>query len=40
MLEAAVDVFRTGPYDWHRVETGLEDVFIHLMEHSSDNFAS
>ena len=40
MLEAVVAAFRTGPYDWHRVETGLEDVFIHLMEHSSDNFAS
>lgn len=39
-LEAAVDAFRTGPYEWHRVETGLEDVFIHLMERSSDNFAS
>lgn len=39
-LEAALAAFRTGPYEWHRVDTGLEDVFIHLMEHSSDNFAS
>lgn len=40
MLEAAVATFRSGPYEWHQVDTGLEDVFIHLMEHSSDNFAS
>ncbi|MDH4303838.1 MAG: ABC transporter ATP-binding protein [Nitrospira sp.] len=39
-LEAAVAAFRTGPYEWHRVDTGLEDVFIHLMQHSSDNVAS
>jgi ABC-2 type transport system ATP-binding protein len=39
-LEAAVKAFRTNPYEWHRVDTGLEDVFIHLMEHSPDNFAS
>jgi ABC-2 type transport system ATP-binding protein len=39
-LEAAVTAFRAGPYEWQRVDTGLEDVFIHLMEQSSDNFAS
>ena len=39
-LEAALAAFRTSPYVWHRVDTGLEDVFIHLMEQSSDNFAS
>lgn len=39
-LEATVAAFRTSPYEWHRVDTGLEDVFIHLMEQSSDNFAS
>jgi ABC-2 type transport system ATP-binding protein len=39
-LEAAVAAFRAGPYEWQRVDTGLEDVFIHLMEQSSDNFAS
>lgn len=39
-LDAAVAAFRTGPYEWQRVDTGLEDVFIHLMEHSLDNFAS
>lgn len=39
-LETALAAFRTGPYVWHRVDTGLEDVFIHLMEQSSDNFVS
>jgi len=39
-LEAAVAAFRTSPYEWHRVDTGLEDVFIHLMQRSPDNFAS
>ncbi|HBH79168.1 MAG TPA: multidrug ABC transporter ATP-binding protein, partial [Nitrospira sp.] len=39
-LETALAAFRTGPYVWHRVDTGLEDVFIHLMEQSSDKFAS
>lgn len=38
-LEAAVRPFRTPPYEWHRVDTGLEDVFIHLMHQSSDNVA-
>ncbi len=40
MLDAVVTLFRTGLYEWHRVNTGLEDVFIHLMEHSSDRVAS
>lgn len=40
LLEAVVAAFRTRPYEWHRVDTGLEDVFIHLMEHSSNNVAS
>jgi ABC-2 type transport system ATP-binding protein len=39
-LEATVAAFCTSPYEWHQVDTGLEDVFIHLMEHSSDKFAS
>jgi ABC-2 type transport system ATP-binding protein len=39
MLEAAVAAFRTGPYEWHQVDTGLEDVFIHLMDHASENVA-
>ncbi len=38
-LEAAIAPFRRTPYEWHRVGTGLEDVFIHLMHRSSDNVA-
>ncbi len=30
-LERAIAPFRTAPYSWQRVESGLEDVFIHLM---------
>jgi len=30
-LERAIAPFRTGPYEWRRIESGLEDVFIHLM---------
>jgi ABC-2 type transport system ATP-binding protein len=33
-LEAAIEPFRTGPYHWERIETGLEEVFIHLMRRS------
>ena len=39
-LEAAIAPFRRGPYEWHRVDSGLEEVFIHLMNHASDNFSS
>jgi ABC-2 type transport system ATP-binding protein len=39
-LATTVASFRTGPYEWQPVGTGLEDVFIHLMHRSSDNFAS
>jgi ABC-2 type transport system ATP-binding protein len=30
-LEQAIAPFRTPEYRWRRVESGLEDVFIHLM---------
>jgi ABC-2 type transport system ATP-binding protein len=30
-LERAIAAFRTGPYEWRRIDSGLEDVFIHLM---------
>jgi len=33
-LEAAIAPFRHPPYSWQRIETGLEDVFIHLMDRS------
>jgi len=38
-LEAAIAPFRTPGYEWKRVRSGLEDVFIHLMESSTDNFS-
>ncbi len=39
-LEQAISPFRTDPYEWHQVESGLEDVFIHLMDKSKDNSSS
>ena len=36
-LERAISPFRTDQYEWHQVESGLEDVFIHLMDKSKDN---
>jgi ABC-2 type transport system ATP-binding protein len=35
-LEQAIAPFRTEGYTWRRIESGLEDVFIHLMDRSSD----
>lgn len=37
LLERTLAPLRTAPYEWHRVEAGLEDVFIHLMERSQEN---
>ncbi len=37
-LEAAVAPFRKAPLVWTEVEPTLEDVFIHLMNRSTDNF--
>jgi ABC-2 type transport system ATP-binding protein len=31
-LESAIAPFRSPPYDWHPAESGLEDIFIHLMD--------
>src|SRR6266581_6948899 len=31
-LEEAIAPFRTDKYEWDQVESGLEDVFIHLMD--------
>jgi ABC-2 type transport system ATP-binding protein len=33
-LEEAIAPFRAAPYEWRRIESGLEDVFIHLMDRS------
>ncbi len=37
-LEAAIAPFRRPPVRWTEVEPTLEDVFIHLMNQSKDNF--
>lgn len=39
-LEATVSAFRAVPYEWQRVHTSLEDVFIHLMHQSSNEVIS
>jgi ABC-2 type transport system ATP-binding protein len=39
-LEQAIGPFRTEQYEWHQIESGLEDVFIHLMEKSKDGASS
>jgi ABC-2 type transport system ATP-binding protein len=38
-LERAIAPLRTPEHEWKRINSGLEDVFIHLMEHSKDNFS-
>jgi ABC-2 type transport system ATP-binding protein len=37
-LEQAIAPFRDGTHQWRRVAPDLEDVFIHLMDESPDNF--
>jgi ABC-2 type transport system ATP-binding protein len=39
-LERAIAPFRVPPFEWTPVRSGLEDVFIHLMEKSRDNFGA
>ncbi len=39
-LEQAIAPFRREPYQWQQIPSGLEDVFIHLMENSKDNYSS
>ena len=34
-LERAIEPFRTSDYRWQQIESGLEDVFIHLMDSAS-----
>lgn len=38
-LEKAIEPYRKNGWEWQQIRPGLEDVFIHLMEHSKDNFA-
>jgi ABC-2 type transport system ATP-binding protein len=37
-LDRAIAPFRRAPYEWEPIRVGLEDVFIHLMDKSKDNF--
>jgi ABC-2 type transport system ATP-binding protein len=37
-LERAIAPYRIQPYVWTQVPSGLEDIFIHLMDSSQDNF--
>src|SRR6266581_4368204 len=39
-LEHAIEPFRTNQYEWHEVESGLEEVFIHLMDRSQGDSSS
>lgn len=36
-LDQAIAPFRTSEYQWRQIDSGLEDVFIHLMDQSPDN---
>jgi len=36
-LEQGIAPLRTQQYQWQQVDSGLEDVFIHLMDKSRDN---
>ncbi len=38
-LERAIAPFRTGHHSWQQIHPGLEDVFIHLMGSSKDNYS-
>ncbi|MFI5296118.1 MAG: ABC transporter ATP-binding protein [Thermodesulfovibrionales bacterium] len=39
-LEEAIAPFRTNQYEWQRIASGLEDVFIHLMDRSKSPVSS
>ena len=39
-LEAALRPFRIPPYEWRRLDSGLEEVFIHLMNQTRDGYTS
>ena len=39
-LERAIAPFRVEPHEWHRIETGLEDVFIQLMDRAPNGVSS
>jgi len=37
-LRETIQPFMTAEYQWHLIGSGLEDVFISLMETAPDNF--
>jgi ABC-2 type transport system ATP-binding protein len=39
-LEEAIAPFRTDQYEWRRIDSGLEDVFIHLIDRSQQAYSS
>ena len=39
-LEQAIAPLRTPPYEWRRIDSGLEDVFIHFMDRPGDSLSS
>ena len=39
-LRASISAWMTGAYRWEKIDSGLEDVFISLMETAKDNFAN
>ena len=39
-LEEALRPFRIPPYEWRRLDSGLEEVFIHLMNQTRDGYTS
>ena len=39
-LERAIATFRTEHHRWRRIQAGIEDVFIHLMERSGGGTSS
>lgn len=39
-LEASIKPFQKEGYEWHKITSGLEDVFIHLMDKSKDNYSA
>ena len=38
-LRASISPWMTGAYRWEKIDSGLEDVFISLMETAKDNFS-
>ncbi len=38
-LRASISPFMTGDYHWTQIISGLEDVFISLMDTAKDNFS-